>query len=71
MKFPTNILTPDYQLRFMQIWKEAIFNNLGFNSRSGFGDGGYSLYFLHDKAQNIVGAKIIFIDEEEEEWEDS
>ena len=42
----------------------------GAASSSGFGDGGYSLYFLCDKDGLVVEAIIIFIREDEEEGEE-
>lgn len=41
------------------------FNKKGFNSSSGFGDGGYSLYVYTNNEGEICGAKIVFIGEEE------
>jgi len=46
------------------------FGGKGFVSRSGFGDGGYSLY-LYREGGEIVGAKIVFIDDEEDDEEES
>jgi hypothetical protein len=40
------------------------FGGKGFVSRSGFGDGGYSLW-LYKENNEIVGAKIVFINEED------
>lgn len=42
----------------------------GAASSSGFGDGGYGLYFLRDKDGLVVEAIIIFIREDEEEGEE-
>lgn len=51
----------------------GIIFNKGFLSSSGFGDGGYNLY-LHktNDTGEVIGAKIVFIgdEDEEEDYED-
>jgi hypothetical protein len=42
----------------------------GFVSSSGYGDGGYSGYFLRDEDGNVVAFRVVFIGDDEEEEEE-
>lgn len=47
----------------------GIMESMGVNSSSGFGDGVYDLYVGKTEDGQVVSAKIVFIDEEEEDFD--
>lgn len=49
-------------------WKESVFTEFnGVASTSGYGDGGYDCYVAHNNEGEIIGIKIVYISDDDEE----